>query len=352
MPFAEFGVKVRQNNKQFFRRIPYNINEEEEILEQYRKLYYNIDVYRSVFTYDNANFSNARIKGPLYFDLDFGVDFAKDHVDFRTQTKHCIMTLQQYLQIPADQIYLYFSGGKGYHIIVPETVLGLGYCDKKDLIKNYKDLANLIKLEWEQRYHTESYIDLKVYDHRRMFRLPNSINGKGQRYKILLPGSTYSDVSYADLSTMSLEPSSYEEGKGHFCAEARRCWDFLTTDSNPDTVATPSQGPRRKKHKGGILPCVLDIMNTEIPEGQRNNTAIALANALLQHDIEFDEILDIMIAWNSDNNPPLPDEELYNTVRSARSLDDKDWHYGCTTVKELGFCNNSCKLRKENNNGN
>lgn len=347
MAFAEFGAYVRtSDNKRFFKRVLFDTVREENILTWYRNKYHNVDVYRSVFTYSEENFDRALIKGPLYFDLDFGVDFTKDHIVFREQTRHCIMTLQQYLKIPADQIYLYFSGGKGYHIIVPEEVLSLGYCDKRQLVRNYKDFATLMKIEWEQRYHTPSYVDLKVYDHRRMFRLPNSINSKGYRYKILLPRNTYGDVSYEDLSTMSMNISQYKESPGVFCPAAREQWDFLTEDT--DEQAQQSVNKKKKsRHSSEILPCVNTMLQTGISQGKRNNTAVVLASTLFQQDFQFDEVLNIMIEWNSRNNPPLPDEELYNTIRSARNLEEKEWYYGCTAVKELGFCNNSCKVRKD-----
>lgn len=351
MPFAEFGAKVTlEDGKQFFRRIPYNTDNEEELLKIYREQYHNVDVYRSVFTYDTHDLSTAMISGPLYFDLDFGVDFSKDNTIVRAQAKHCIMTLQQYLKIPSDQIYFYFSGGKGYHITVPSEVLGLGYCDRRTLIKNYRDFAALIKEEWEQRYHTKHCIDLKVYDARRMFRLPNSFNGTGKRYKILLPGTSYSDVNYADLSNISLTPSCYHEEQGRFCVISRMWWDFLTEDSIIKEESKPVIVPKKKRQRD-ILPCVSDMLGTAISEGNRNNTAVVLASALLQHGMDFSEVLETMILWNENNEPPLPAEELYNTVRSAETLYERDWSYGCTSIRQLGFCNDKCGVRKDQQNG-
>lgn len=347
MPFAEFGAKiVSQDGKQFFRRIPYDVNNEKELLEVYRNRYHNTDVYRSVFTYETSDLSSAKISGPLYFDLDFDINLLRDNRSIRAQAQHCIMTLQQYLKIPSDQIYLYFSGGKGYHITVPSEVLGLGYCERRVLIKNYKDFAALIKEEWKQRYHTDHCIDIKVYDSRRMFRLPNSLNRTGQRYKILLPGNSYSSVDYSDLNSMSLIPSCYQEEKGHFCMLARMWWDFLTEDNTPIEHNT-STVKKQKKYRSNILPCVTAMLGTSVSVGNRNNTAVVLASALLQHDLSFDEVINTMILWNQNNTPPLPEDELYNTIRSARTLSEKDWSYGCTSIKELGFCNGKCKVRKD-----
>jgi len=346
MPFAEFGAKITlPDGTNFFRRITYDTDNEEELLCSYRNRYHNTDVYRSIFTYETSDLSSSMISGPLYFDLDFGVNFSEDNVAVRMQARHCVMTLQQYLKIPSDQIYLYFSGGKGYHIIVPSEVLGLGYCNKNTLIKNYKDFAALVKEEWEQRYHTKHCIDLRVYDARRMFRLPNSFNRTGQRYKILLPGNSYSNVDYTDLSNMSLTPSDYQEGKGRFCIMARAWWDFLTEDSIVVERQT-SHALRKPKQKGEILSCVTAMLSSSIPEGNRNNTTVVLASALFQQEFSFDEVIEIMLNWNQNNSPPLPEDELYNTIRSARALYDKDWNYGCTSIKELGFCDNKCKVRK------
>lgn len=345
MPFAEFGVKIVKNGQQSFRRISYNIDEEEATINYYRKKYNNTDIFRSIFTYDSLDFSNALISGPLYFDIDFVGEDNESFYRFNLQASHCVITLQQYLKIPPSQINLYYSGHKGYHIIVPKEVLFLGFCDHKKLLKDYKDLAVVIKQEWENRFESEYYLDLRIYDHRRMFRIPNSFNSKGQRYKILLPGSSYSKVRYDDLRSMALNCSGYVEQPGEFSPVTREIWDLLTTEKDDEHVDIKRSHTKKKFKSNEILPCVQNIIDTPVTEGSRNNTAIILASALFQQDLSFEDVQNTVETWNENNNPPLSDYELYVTVKSAKNLDYNGKGYGCTSIKELGFCDKSCRLR-------
>ena len=345
MPFAEFGVKITRNGEQSFRRIAYDLDEEEAIINYYRQKYNNTDIFRSIFTYDSSDFSNALVNGPLYFDIDFVGEDSDSFCRFNLQASHCVIALQQYLKIPSHQIKLYYSGYKGYHVIVPKEVLFLGFCDHKVLLKNYKDLATVIKQEWENRFESEYCLDLRIYDHRRMFRISNSFNSKGQRYKILLPDSSYSTVRYDDLRNMAVSPSSYIEQSGEFSPAAREAWDLLTAEKTNDHVNIKRSSTKKHFKDGEILPCVQNITETPVTEGSRNNTAVVLASALFQQDLTFEEVQNIVETWNESNNPPLSDYELYVTIKSAKNLDCNGKGYGCTSIKELGFCDRSCRLR-------
>ena len=345
MPFAEFGVKFYKDGKQIFKRILYDTDYEEATLNYYRNKYCNTDIFRSIFTYDRMDLNNALISGPLYFDIDFVDQNSDAFRHFNLQASHCVITLQQYLKIPSSQINLYYSGCKGYHVTVPKEVLFLGFCEKEKLLKHYKDLALLIKKEWEDRFDSQYCLDLKIYDSRRMFRLPNSFNSNGQRYKILLPDSSYCTVRYDDLRDMALNLSAYVECFGEFSPAAREAWDLFTSKDTCRQSNVKRAGVKKRFKSNEILPCVKNITETQVTKGSRNNTAIVLASALFQQDLSFEEVQNIVETWNDNNNPPLSDYELYVTIKSARNLDYNGKGYGCTSIKELGFCDNSCRLK-------
>lgn len=342
MAFAEFGVIIPKEDTKLFRRIKYDIKDEEKTLRYYRKKYHNTDIFRSIFTYDSEVLSLAKIKGPLYFDFDCADSWCEGFI-IQSQVRHCIIILQQYLKIPAEQILLYYSGNKGFHVIVPQEVLNLGYCEGFDLLKSYKDLANFVKQEWETRYLSKSYLDCKIYDQRRMFRLPNSFNSKGQGYKVLLTHDwldRYQDdiVSVAELM---LGNSDYH---GIYCPEAREAWLLLTED---DGNSTPAVKPKKANiHKGEILPCINNVLNTSVIQGNRNNIAVMLANALFQNGMSTEEVEITVKDWNEKNKPPLPEYEIYNVIKSAKELFMTDKTYGCSSMKQYDFCDKHCKFCK------
>lgn len=338
MPWAEAGVKVGNN----FRRILYNVSNEEETLSNLRRIYNNTDLYRSIFTYENSDLATSKISGPLFFDYD-----CKDYKDdngqsLKRQVRFCIIKLWQYLRISMSEIQIYFSGHKGFHLIIPQEVLGLGYQEPNNILRHYKALAELINNEWQSCSNSEGYIDLRIYDHRRVFRLVNSINSASNLYKIPIHNL---ETSYEDIRNIAQVPSSKLFSSVPFNQVARNRWDILTEEVTDDR---PREQPKTKKKHSTMLPCVKSALMIPVSEGKRNNVTVTLANALFQLDFSTEEIYDIMISWNKNNEPPLPDNELLRTIMSASNVNEKGWTYGCTAMRQLGLCDKSCKIRRSN----
>ena len=64
-----------------------------------------------------------------------------------------------------------------------------------------------------------------------------------------------------------------------------------------------------------LLPCVKYILANGAVKGGRNNTAMALASALYQRDMNEERVLGIMKEWNNTKlDEPLSDREIENTT--------------------------------------
>ena len=60
-----------------------------------------------------------------------------------------------------------------------------------------------------------------------------------------------------------------------------------------------------------------ELVRDGVLEGQRNATVASFAGHLLWHGVDPDVVMELMLAWNRIRcNPPLPDEEVIETVRS------------------------------------
>jgi hypothetical protein len=75
----------------------------------------------------------------------------------------------------------YFSGGKGFHIGLSADFFG-GFEPCNDLPKRLETIANIVAKDIP-------YVDFKIYNPNRLFRLPNSKHDKTGLYKIPLTGT-------------------------------------------------------------------------------------------------------------------------------------------------------------------
>ena len=96
-----------------------------------------------------------------------------------------------------------------------------------------------------------------------------------------------------------------------------------------------------------LLPCVKYILQNGSPNGQRNNSTIALANSLFQIGYKEDEVNEIIITWNeTKNEEPLPDREVRATIKSAYNNSIQNIYYGCSSFRELDVCVKGCPIYK------
>ena len=335
--WVEFGVKQHMNSNAIFRRFPCPANKQHSYLEQLKCTYNNIDIYKSIFEYDSPNIANANIRGPLCFDFD-NLHLTEDNYnDIRRQILSLLLLLQEGFKIPENKVQIFFSGYKGFHIIVDYKLFGFQY-QNSQLVQNYKKIAIAFKDDYKLRWGN-NFIDTAIYDSRRVLRVPNTINYKGQLYKIHLTWQEFREMSLTEVKELAQKPREY-----YSCPfvlpikEARRIYDILMTE-----IDISNQHNIHISNKKNMLPCIKNLLNHSISEGQRNNVTVALASSLYQAGYDSNEVRDILILWNNNNVPPLPEYEVISTMLSAKNMIDNNKAYGCTRIKELGLCTN-CNL--------
>ena len=342
MPFAEFGAKIVKAGKSNFVRQVYDVAQEDRVLETKTANCNNVDVYRSIFTYEDNNLGSSRIRGPLYFDFDLAAEGGEEML--QAEVRAAVVNLQRIFSLTASDIKVYFSGHKGFHVIVPQEIFGSSFSDYALLTKTYHAVALILVSCWHEfKPGAESCLDLKIYDHRRMFRLPDSVNSKSGLYKIEIPVSYLRHYSFSDIRKFATQPStlipntvSYNSTASNIMKSAMK-----TVESSSQTE---NKGTRERKKIDKILPCIENILSASVSEGKRNNVAVALASALFQLQLSSDNVIDTMQEWNDNNDPPLSDDELLKVIMSAKRMDDKEMYYGCTGIRDIGFCDNSCKI--------
>jgi len=57
-----------------------------------------------------------------------------------------------------------------------------------------------------------------------------------------------------------------------------------------------------------------------VSKGGRNNSLARMCGSWFRDGLDYEEVLEMALIWNTRNNPPLSDKELENTVRSIHRL--------------------------------
>ena len=259
--------------------------------------------------------------------------------DVRREVYQLISLLNREFGIPLDYMEIYFSGNKGFHVLIPPEVFGI--TNDVDLNIKYKKLVKLIAKEYNL-----TRLDNKIYDRKRLFRLPNSINSKSGLRKIKINLDFLMDNDFIFILELAKDHNKeiiVEINKEiKTIQKAKKAFEYLFSPIKH--INYHVNKTNNVIHDKELLPCITNILNTSIGEGKRNNTAIVLASGLIQTGRDENSIIDMLTKWNQNNNPPIPDRELLSTFVSAKQMYLNNKHYGCSAIKDLDMCVNTCKF--------
>lgn len=323
----------------FMRNVMLDLHE----VEEFRRKHNNTDVYTTVYQYDNKeNHREGNKYGAIYLDFDCKVesDGSISIVEFE-KTRQDAITGASYFKsifgIPENACHYYFSGSKGFHLTISPSVFQLQ--PHKQLHRIFKPIIQKIPVQ-------HNTVDVRIYDAVRMWRMPNSINSKSGLYKIPLTFQELSSISFYNLLQLARSPRLLPALNTSTNSRAKRGMDKIVRDFTEklDKKATTSKAKRRAMDV--VPPCVSILLNTTTQQGQRNNTAMALAGVLWQQGHTEDEAFVSLESWSEEHcSPPLDEEELRRTIRSQYS---GEYTYGCTAMKDLSACDSSqCPFKKK-----
>lgn len=341
MWYIEMGGMYNINNKQVFGRKIYT---EAKNITSVRNRFNNTDVYATIFQYNDKDQNKSDLFGPLYIDLDMNFNDNKGYDKLKSDLKRIVTYLKLQYNIPAEYIRFYFTGKKGYHLIIPAKVFGIK--PNKDLNTYYKVIAK--ELNDNTIY---KIVDTKIYDKKRLLRLPNSINSKTGLYKVPISYEDIVKLNYDELVEYASSPKQIDFTEPQPVEKAINYMRDLKTnlqEQNKKRAAMIAIPKNIDFNKITFPKCIQTIYKNGVVEGSRNNTTITLASAFLQKGIDYDTTLALINKWNLEkNSPSLEDSEILTTVNSAyqQVLDGR--RYGCSSIKDMGLCvGKECKLCK------
>lgn len=291
----------------------------------YLKQHGSTGLYLSAYRYDNVNVNEARLYGDFYLDFD-----SEDNFELAQQDAiRAIWYMKQKTtyDIPEKFVRIYFSGKKGLHIVIPAEVFGVE--PDTNLNEYYKVMAKKIS---EQLHH--GTLDEKIYDRRRLFRIPGSKHHDTGLHKIAL--------TYFELVTMTAEEIQEKAKEAIFIQYARpyeirgaraRYESHIIEWSNRFGKKFDSSKKFESKPLDFTPACIQELIDSGPISGQRNNTAAALTSFWKKQGNTEQGIWDLLVEWN---NESMPEWELRNTMRSV--LGSSRYEYGCSTLETLATC--------------
>lgn len=278
-----------------------------------------------------------------YFPVDL------DHSDLSLVLESAKNLLSLFLyrwQVDPNGVQVYFSGSKGFHLMLDTRLFGRIY-PSKSLPRLFDSLRRHIaqELPSEQR----ETLDLSIKDRLRLLRLPNTIHEESGLYKVLIPSELLYTAHPEEVKELARKPRSLE-----LTDETGLVAKVTVTESK-----TASGLFRRIRRQMGQItrkpftyrfrrpedlteidfPCagVQGIWEGYPERGTRNNCAIRLASELRLLGLTEEETTNTVLEWNERNGIYLPKQEIRNVIRSAYQH-RFPYRYGCRDEILRKFC--------------
>lgn len=325
------GIK----NNTFCRNI-YSVDNDQNIIDSF-----DGDVYKTIYKYESEATDTCNFIAPFYLDLD--IDDIENNFDkLIRDLKIIINKLKSEFYLNTDDIQIYFSGSKGFHLIIDEKVFG--FEPSRKLNKDFKKIAIYLKA-----YTLTKCIDTKIYDYKRLFRIPNTINIKSNLYKIYIKYEELINMTFNDLSERAMNKNEYKLNEYEFNERAYIAfYELIDKINKREKERTNIKIAKEYIKSKKLLPCVQYILQNGSVNGQRNNTTVALANSLFQIGYTKKQVTEIIECWNeTKNEEPLPIKEITTTINSAYLNANNNTFYGCSSFRELDVCVKGCPIYKD-----
>jgi len=256
-------------------------------------LQYNGEAYAHMMQYDKsiiAHLDKGRKITEYYstrftefFPLD--IDLEGELEEAKNLTISFIESLVEEYGIDANWILIYFSGKKGFHLLIPSILFNINPHNQLEAL-----LKHLVK-RLIAGHPIERAVDDVIYCRNRWIRLPNSKHPGTNLYKIPLSFGEIRQLSIKEIVAVAQSPRWIETipaselfPNPQLSEIYQECLKFGTGRSSVDSTALLSVG---------------------VNEGERGNTAFQIARGLRDRGLSESEAIVKLSDWNIHNNPPI-----------------------------------------------
>jgi hypothetical protein len=263
---------------------------------KWRSQFNNTDIFYGVCQHTNPDSESAFIV-PIFADIDSESDLPGAR---ESAIILCQMIIDR-IKVPQDQLEIYFSGHKGFHVLVPCEVFRPIYLP--GVFALYKRIAE--KAEQAGVKH----IDKGVYTHQRIFRCSNSRHGKSGLFKIPLTFEGLRDTSIEGILKIARSPCPENTFvTPRFCEGPAEWYRRVIEWFENNKKLSSNQKINTKFRKGWRMThCVKTIEAAVVPDGIRHQLYVSLARYFGYLNMHPDEMLERLEAIDKRNPIRDPD---------------------------------------------
>lgn len=321
MLYLEMGYAYKIGDEDGFSGFKRNIFGDASIVRPIRAAQNNTGLYKTAFYYSSKDPYASYIYGDFFMDFDSeeDVELAKEDLLYAVWFFH----LKLGFNLPMEAFHIYFSGMKGFHLMIPATYFG--YQPSMKLDEYFKWVAN----EVNHRSPNKT-LDLGIYERRRLFRLENSIHQDSGLYKIPLHYDELVELSLEEIQELAKKPRQIGYPTPKTSVQAEKEWLYYMNDYEAFKRMQREKIGRTPTIKKGVIPdSVQEIIDRGPVKGLRNETLAALTSFYKNQGYNEDEIFELLLEWN---NGSTNEREVKTTMNSILK---KDLNYGINRFKSL-----------------
>lgn len=285
---------------------------------------YKGECYASIYRFNDwivQYDSLADLGNDVWFYSDYLV-FDLDSSDSLQPAYNDAVKLVKALNDMGAGCEVYFSGNKGFHVLVPTCQFAYEPTTDEGILKRMAEQIG-------SRLPT---FDPSIYNKTRIFRTPNSVNNKSGLYKIPVPNilmQTIPDILESATSPVKHEyPDPWDYNKVPILC---RLYDQAKTKVNRIIQAVE---PKESFGDWGII--------KENVLTNYNTTLYGMCRDFAKHGIYERDMLLIAKWWNKSHIDPMDEKALATTVKSAYSkgvnhmvVDDSVFNFAYNSKKAL-----------------
>jgi hypothetical protein len=247
-------------------------------------------------------------------------------------------------QAPPEAVHAYFSGAKGFHILIDTRAFGR-VAPAGDLHRVFTRMRLAVLRELPDQ--ARLLFDLAIGDAVRLLRLPNTRHAGSGLFKIPLAPDELLHLTAAEIMALArsprpltrvaaagLEPLEDVAPVPALVEHFQRARRALRGERGPHPYR---MSPPPERAEEALCAARLAMWRGDLPPGTRNNAAIRLASAFRVAGFAHAETLGWLRAWAARQARPLSDAEIASVVASAYAR-PYPYTYGCHDEVIRGFC--------------
>ena len=286
---------------------------------------------------------DGRVWAP-FLPLDLDAHPPAAVADALEVTRRMYRLLVERWQVPASAVHAYFSGSKGFHVLIDVRAFGR-VAPAHDLHRVFSRVRLQVLRALPDT--ARLFFDLTIGDKVRLLRLPNTRHEGSGLYKVALEGAELLAGSVDEIRTLAraprplsrvaaaglrpVQPVAAVPAMVELFQRARRA---LRRERGPHPYQL---GAASTPPEEALCAARLAMWQTRIAPGNRNNVAIRLASAFRLAGHPHDDTLSLLLEWNRRQGIDLPESEIRSVVQSAYAR-PYPYTYGCHDEVIRGFC--------------